>query len=50
MGSVNGGDSPYIYIHFKSPLLHNGCTFIVHKLYRLFIIKVENLKPSRFGI
>jgi len=36
----------YIYIKFKSPLLHNGCTFIMHKLYKLFFIKVENLKPS----
>jgi len=35
MGSVDGWDSPYIYINFKSPLLHNGCTFIVHKLYNL---------------
>jgi len=34
----------YIYIHFKSSLLDNGCTFIVHKLYKLFLIKVENLK------
>jgi len=36
----------HIYIHFKSPLLHNGFTFIMHKLYKLCFIKVENLKPS----
>jgi len=24
----------------------NGCTFIVHKLYKCFCIKVENPKPS----
>jgi len=36
----------HIYIHFESTLLHNGCTFIVHKLYGLFLIKVENIKPS----
>ncbi len=53
MGSVDGWDrSIYIYIYiyisikFKSPLLHNGCTFIVHRLYKFFFIKVENLKPS----
>ncbi len=31
----------YIYTHFKSPLLHIGCTFIVHKLYSLFILKLK---------
>jgi hypothetical protein len=36
----------HMYIHFKSPLLDNACTFIVHKLYKLFLIKFENLKPS----
>ncbi len=56
MGSIDGSNSPSIYIyiyyyyyniyiHFKSPLLHNGCTLIVQKLYWLFLI-VENLKPS----
>jgi hypothetical protein len=45
MESVDGG-VVHIYIDFKSPLLHNGCTFIVHKLYWLFLLKVENLKPS----
>ncbi len=46
MGSVDGWDSPYIYIQLKNPLLHNGCTFIVQKPYRFFFIKVDNLKPS----
>ncbi len=46
MKSVDGWDNPYKYINFKSPLLLHGCTFIVHKLYKLFLIKVENLKPS----
>jgi hypothetical protein len=32
MGSVDGWDSSYV--HFKNPLLHNGCTFIMHKLYK----------------
>jgi hypothetical protein len=30
----------------QKSLLHSGCTFIMHKLYNIFFIEVENLKPS----
>jgi len=45
MGSVDGCHNPYIY-SLQNPLLHYGCTFIVHKLYTIFFIKVENFKPN----
>ncbi len=32
----------------KSNSTCNGCTFIVHKLYKCFCIKVENPKPSPY--
>jgi len=45
-GSVDGWYSPHIYIHFKSPLLHKGCTLLFTNYMNCFFIKVENLKPS----
>jgi hypothetical protein len=36
----------YLCFHFKNPLLHNGCTFIMHKLYKCFFIEVESFKLS----